>query len=172
MKRAPKATRDAPDVDWRLRIQDGPASCNINLEVKRRTSNLNAWFKYGTSPLPSRDISHKFSPAAADSANIAALTTFQPPDAAALRFLTDWLHQTDVVDGVLVWVEHNLRGEPLLKFIKPAKKWVEFLLAPVHPEDRLIAYHVWGTLCAPDRVPEFLDRLAERSREKPWPGHR
>lgn len=162
VRRAPKASPDLPDFDWALQIQDGLASCTINLEVKRRTSNLNAWFKHGNSPLSSRDISYKFAPSGEGVANIAALTTFQPPDAEAQRFLIDWLRQTGEVDGVVVWVEHSLGTEPLLKFIKPAKKWVEFLLAPVDPEDQMIASYAWGTLCQPDQVLDFLDRLSAR----------
>lgn len=162
VQRGPKARPDLPDFDWELKFREGTTDYTINLEVKRRTSNLNAWFKHGTSPVSSRDISHKFAPSEDSTANFAALTTFQPPDDAARRNLVDWLRQHDEVDGVVIWVEHSAGTEPLVGIVKPGKQWAARLVAPADPEDLMIASYAWGTLCLEHEVPAFLDRLAER----------
>jgi hypothetical protein len=159
VERGPKLNPASPDADWLLTIRDGLADCVVYLEVKRRTSNLNTWFKHGNPTVPLRDIAHKFQPGGPESANIVAVTVFQPPRAETLRQVNDWLAQTTAVDGIVVWIENNLGGEPLLKFVKPEKKWAEFLIKPVDSEDLMVAGLTRGTLCLPEEVPAFLERM-------------
>lgn len=161
VQRGPKPHPSAPDADWLLQIQDALARCAINLEVKRRTSNLNAWFKHGTATVSLRDVSRKFLPGSGDTANVVALTVFQRPDAGTIRHVRDWLEQQPAVDAVLVWIEANAGGEPLVALVKAGKPWIGFLLKEPDAEDLMVAGLTRGTLCQPDEVPAFLDRFVD-----------
>lgn len=158
VQRGPKENAADVDFDWLLTIRDGLADCTVNFEVKRRTGNLNAWFKFGNPSLSCAKIAKKFGPNGADAANLVALTVFRPPGPEAMRFAMDWLAEQEAVDGLLVWTEHNLGRAHLLKLVKPAKKWAEFLVAAPEPEDFLVAGYAVGTLCQPDEAPAFLEQ--------------
>lgn len=164
--RGPKLNAALPDVDWLLTIRDGLADCIINLEVKRRTGNINSWFKHGNPSVSLRDLKRKFQPAGQETANLAALTVYHRPHPATVRQIGEWLSKTTAVDGVVVWIENNAGGEPLLKLIKPEKRWAEFLLKNPDPEDLMIAGLTKGTLCHPDEAPAFLDRLVTSIRSQ------
>lgn len=166
VQRGPKKNAAAVDFDWLMMIRDGLADYRINLEVKRRTGNLNAWFKFGNPSLSCAKIAKKFGATDANVANLAALTVFQPPSPASMRFAMDWLAQQEAVDGLLVWTEHNLGHEPLLKLLKPGKKWAEFLVATAEPEDLLVAGYSVGTLCQPHEVPTFLEEYVRRLQQQ------
>ncbi|MSU66030.1 MAG: hypothetical protein EXS38_08025 [Opitutus sp.] len=166
VRRGPKLNAATPDVDWLLTIRDGLADCVVNLEVKRRTGNINAWFKHGNPTVSLRDVKKKFHPAGRETANLAALTVYHRPQPATVRQIGEWLGQTTAVDGVVVWIENNAGGEPLLKLIKSEKKWAEFLLRDPDPEDLMVAGLTKGTLCHPDEVPAFVDRLAATVRTR------
>jgi hypothetical protein len=47
VRRGPKTNAAEPDTDWQLTLRFGPSEHTVNLEVKRRTGNLNAWFTKG-----------------------------------------------------------------------------------------------------------------------------
>jgi hypothetical protein len=167
VQRGPKEDPASPDFDWLLTIRTGLADCVINLEVKRRTANLNAWFKHGNPGVPLRDIEKKFQPSADNAANIAALTVFQPPTTESRRQTADWLTASKTVDGIVVWIENNHGTNPLLTLVKPRKKWVEFLINPTDSEDLMVAGLTHGTLCLPHEVPAFLDRMAATVTTRP-----
>jgi hypothetical protein len=159
VRRGPKANRGSPDADWLLTIRDGMADCTVNLEIKRRTGNINALFKHANPTVSLSKVNKKFQPAGPETANIVALTIYYRPRLESIRRIVEWLNQQPAVDGVLVWIEDNVGGEPLLKFVKPEKKWAEHLLKKPDPEDLKIAGLNWGTLCQPEEAPSFLDRF-------------
>lgn len=159
VQRGPKLNPSCPDADWMLTMRDGLADCSINLEVKRRTGNINAWFKHGNPTVSVRDIKHKFQPAGHETANVAALTVFHPPRAETVRQIADWLNQSPAIDGIVVWIENNAGTKPFLKLFKRDKKWAEFLLSEPSREDLMFAGLAWGTLCSTEDVPAFLARL-------------
>lgn len=162
VQRGPKVNPASPDADWLLTIRDELADCSINLEVKRRTGNINAWFKHGNPTVSLRDIKHKFQQTGRETANVAAITVFHAPEMETVRQIGDWLNQSSTVDGVVVWIESNAGIKPFLKLFKKEKKWAEFLLAEPSREDLMFAGLTMGTLCTPDEVPAFLARLAAR----------
>ena len=75
--RGPKMSANDPDFEWEIRIKDGLAPCAINLEAKRRTSNINQLFKKRRPGASTKRIAHKFRAVPDDTANVAALTLFQ-----------------------------------------------------------------------------------------------
>lgn len=166
VQRGRKANLAAPDVDWLIEIHDGLARLRINLEVKRRTGNINTLFKHRNPSLSLADISHKFEISQPDAANVVALTIYHRPERAALRWVSEWLEKQRNVDGVLVWVEGNLGGDPLLSFFKAEKKWAEYLLAPVDREDLKVAGHALGALCREYDVLEFLPKFVDSIRRE------
>jgi hypothetical protein len=161
VERGPKANRRAPDFDWFLQINDGLVSCRLNLEVKRRTGNLNSNFKRGQPYVSIDEIAHKFGPVADDTANIAAITAFVPLARESERWITQWFQTKPHVHALLIWIEGNLGSTPLLKLIKPEKKWVGFLVREPEPEDLKVAGRTAGTLCKTSEAPLFISKLAE-----------
>ncbi len=160
VRRGPKPNPATPDVDWLLEVRDGLADCIVNLEVKRRTGNINAWFKNGSPTVSLEKVAKKFQPTGRATANVVAVTVYHRPLADELRNVADWLNQHAALDAVLVWVENNAGGEALLKFVRPEKPWIKFLLKKPDPEDLLVAGLTKGTLCLPEEVPAFLQKLA------------
>ena len=161
VERAPKTDPNAPDFDWLLHLQSGLASCRVNLEVKRRTGNLNSNFKRGRPNVSLGEIAHKFGPVSEDTANVAALTAFVPLADDVQRWVVDWFRKKPHVHALLVWVECNLGATPLLKLFKPEKQWVEFLLGDTEPEDLKVAGRTAGTLCKASEAPAFISKLAD-----------
>lgn len=159
VRRGPKVSPNAKDADWLLTFHDGLADCTINLEVKRRTGNINTLFKHANPTVLLADVEKKFQPAGPETANIVALTIYHRPRPEAARRVAEWLIQKPAIDGVLVWIEANAGGEPLLKFLKPEKKWAEYLLMSPESEDLMIAGLARGTLCQPDEAPAFIERF-------------
>ena len=80
VRRGPKANRGAPDADWLLTFHDGLADCTINLEVKRRTGNINAWFKHANPTVSLSKVGKKFQPVGPETANLVALTIYRRPN--------------------------------------------------------------------------------------------
>jgi hypothetical protein len=161
VERSPKAKPSDPDSDWLLHIHDGLTPCRVNLEVKRRTGNLNSNFKRGRPHVSTDGIKHKFGPVAADTANVAAVTVFVPLADDVWRGVIDWFQAQPHIHGLLIWIECNLGTAPLLKLFKPEKKWVEFLLRDAEAEDFKVAGRTAGTFCKTSEVPEFIRRLVE-----------
>ena len=161
VERAPKTDPNAPDFDWLVRVRDGFANCQINLEVKRRTGNLNQHFKRGRPTVSVSKIEKKFGPVPDDVANVAALTAFFPVADDALRSVMDWFQQQPHLHGLLIWTEGNLGATPLLKLFKPEKRWAEFLVKDAEPEDLKVAGRTAGTLCTSAEAPSFISRLAD-----------
>lgn len=161
---APKKCGTDKDFDWKLQIQDGLVDCTINLEVKRRTGNINRQFKRGEPSASSRQIACKFGPVPDDSANVAALTIYHPISENAVRDLHDWLNRQEHVHGLVIWTEGNSGTQPLRKIFKQSHRWAESLISDPDPEDLKIAGNAWGTLCNKDQVPEFLEKMAKHYR--------
>lgn len=161
---APKECGTDKDFDWRLQIQDGLADCTINLEVKRRTGNINRQFKRGKPNASSRQIACKFGPVPANTANVAALTIYHPISEDTVSDLSDWLNRQENVHGMVIWTEGNLGTQPLRTMFKQSHRWAEFLVSPPEPEDLKVAGNAWGTLCNQDQVPEFLEQITKHNR--------
>ena len=142
-------------------MRDGFANCQINLEVKRRTENLNQHFKRGRPTVSVSKIEKKFGPVPDDVANVAALTAFFPVADDALRSVMDWFQQQPHLHGLLIWTEGNFGMTPLLKLFKPEKRWAEFLGKDAEPEDLKAAGRTAGTLCTAAEAPGFISKLAD-----------
>lgn len=165
--RGPKVSENDCDFDWKINLRDGLAQCTINLEVKRRTSNINQLFKEGRPTASVRKIAKKFGPVGDGSANIAALTLYHPVSDQIDRNLRAWVDAQEHLHGLLVWTEGHAGTTPLKKFIKTSHRWVEFLITGPEPEDLKIAGRAKGTLCNAEDAPQFIARLANQAR---WGG--
>lgn len=165
--RGPKVSENDPDFEWQIDLCDGLARCTINLEVKRRTSNINQLFKEGRPTASVRKIAKKFGPVGDGSANIATLTLYHPVSDQIDRNLRAWVDAQEHLHGLLVWTEGHAGTTPLKKFIKASHRWVEFLITEPEPEDLKIAGRAKGTLCNAEDAPQFIARLANQAR---WGG--
>lgn len=165
--RSPKVSANDPDFEWQIGLCDGLARCTINLEVKRRTSNINQLFKEGRPTASVRKIAKKFGPVGDGTANIAALTLYYPVSDQIDRNLRAWMEAQEHLHGLLVWTEGHASTTPLKKFIKASHRWVEYLITGPEPEDLKIAGRVKGTLCKAEDAPQFIARLANEAR---WGG--
>ena len=77
------------------------------------------------------------------------------------RGIGDWFRAQQHTHGLLLWIEGNRGTTPLLKLFKPEKKWVEFLLYDIEPEDLKVAGRTAGTLCKASEAPVFISKLAQ-----------
>lgn len=157
----PKASQNAPDFEWRIEIRDGLASRVVNLEVKRRTSNLNQFFKHGRPKASVAKIAKKFTEAKDGEANVAALTIFHNVDPNIDRSLRSWLDQQEFLHGLVIWTEGHGENAALKKFFKESHRWAELLIKDPAPEDTKVAGRTAGTLCTLEDRDEFLRSLAE-----------
>lgn len=164
----PKLNKAAPDYEWVISIQDALASCVVNLEVKRRPGNINAWFKRQSPTARLGDAAKKFGPVPDNTANVIMLTVYFPLSPEVHRGVLSWFEARSDVHGVLIWTEGNLGGEPMLKLLKPSRKWAAQLIRELEPEDTAVAAHCAGTLCSKEDAPAFLKALSEGLR---WPKH-
>ncbi len=162
----PKESENDPDFEWQIRIRDGLATGVINLEVKRRTSNINQFFKKGKPTASILNISKKFKAVEDGCANIAALTIYHPVSSEIDRRLRLWLEKQKHLHGLLIWTEGNLNTIPLKKFFKESHRWAEFLILDPEPEDLKVAGHSRGTLCEAEDAPRFLTELVNRIRNQ------
>jgi hypothetical protein len=160
-ERAPKTDANALDFDWLLRVRDGLARCQINLEVKRRTGNVNQHFKNVRPTVSVSKIEKKFGPVLDNVANVAALTAFFPVANDVLHSVRVWFQKQPDLHGLLIWTESNLGRTPLLKLFKREKSWAEFLLNDPEPEDLKIAGRTAGTLCTASEPSEIVRQLVE-----------
>jgi hypothetical protein len=158
----PKVSANDPDFDWRLDMRDGLAVCTINLEVKRRTSNINQFFKHRKPKASVSKIGKKFRTSEEGSANVAAITLYRNVSQDVDRYLREWLDTQDHLHGLLIWTEGNHGGMPLKKFFKESHRWAEFLVNEPDPEDLKVAGCSSGTLCEAQDMPAFLEDVARR----------
>lgn len=156
----PKVSGNDPDFEWQISIRDGLATCGINLEVKRRTSNINKFLKAGRPTASVRKISKKFGAVDESTANIAAITVYHPVSEEIDRELRIWLNDQQNIHGLLLWTEGNFDTSPLRKFFKESHRWAEMLLKDPSPEDLMIAGFAVGTLCEAEDVAEYLANLS------------
>lgn len=159
---APKEYGTDKDFDWKIQIREGVAECTINLEVKRRTGNINRQFKRGEPNASLSNIACKFGEVSADTANVAAITIYHPISEKTADGLRLWLDEQEHVHGLVIWTEGNLGAIPLRKMFKKTHRWAKFLTADHEPEDLKVTGNAWGTLCKQDQVPDFLDQLSRQ----------
>lgn len=157
---APKESGNDPDFDWRLTIQDGLAQCIINLEVKRRTSSINSFFKRGNPSASTNDILKKFGKVEEGHANVAAITLYHQISNDNVHRLLNWFNRAEHLHGLLVWTEGNMGGVPLRKYFKESHKWAEHLVQEHAPEDLKVAFRAQGTLSEADQISDFLDNMS------------
>lgn len=162
----PKESKSDPDFEWQIRIRDGLTTCIINLEVKRRTGNINRFFKKGVPNASTSQISHKFKAVGDGYANVAALTIYHPVSSEIDRGLRLWLESQEHIHGLLVWTEGNIDSTPLKRFFKESHRWAEFLVCDPEPEDLKVAGHSRGTLCEVEDAPRFLTELVNKIRNQ------
>ncbi|MGH7945786.1 MAG: hypothetical protein ACREH8_00380 [Opitutaceae bacterium] len=153
VRRGPKANAAEPDTDWQLTLRFGELENTVNLEVKRRTGNLNAWFKKRVPRVSMAKVGHKLKPGDERTLNLAAIYRVK-----------EKVQRSPALDGVVIWIEDNRGGKALLKIFKDEKRWAEALVKEPDPEDLMIAAFTSGTLCHPDEVPQFLERMVAAER--------
>ncbi|WP_367871920.1 hypothetical protein [Luteolibacter sp. Populi] len=163
--RGPKEAESDPDYDWQIKVHDGLAPLVVNLEVKRRTSNINKFFKEGRPNASLGNISKKFKSVDEGTANIAALTIYHPVSTEIDRNLRNWLEDQEHLHGLLVWTEGSRDTLPMKKFFKKSH-WAEFLIGDHESEDLMIAGQSMGTLCEVEDAPAFLEKLVDKIRNE------
>lgn len=151
-----------PDFEWQIEIRDGLAISKINLEVKRRTNNINKFFKERRPNASVSDIAKKFGPVSDGTANVAALTLYHNISEEVDGSVRRWLDEQPHLHALLIWTEGHLGSLPLRKYVKQSRRWVEFLLNGPEPEDLKIAGRSCGTLCDADEAPKFISTLARQ----------
>ncbi len=94
------------DVDWRFQCVLADLRKWLNMEVKRRNSDLEQLCPGGEElSKPFADISQKFTNSSDDEINVAAITLYgSDPEQIAAR-ADNWLRQNTVVDCVVLWNE-------------------------------------------------------------------
>ncbi len=94
------------NIDWRFRCVMGQLRKWLNVEVKRRNSDLEQLCPGGEElSKPFADISQKFANSSDDEINVAAITLYgSDPEQLAAR-ADKWLRQNTVVDCVVLWNE-------------------------------------------------------------------
>lgn len=168
----PKQSPNEPDFEWQIRINNGLTESLVNLEVKRRTSNINKLFKERRPNASVEKIAKKFQPVGDDTANVAALTLYHNIPVDVDRSVRQWVEEQPHLHGLLIWTEGHSGGQPLRKYFKQSHRWVELLLNDPESEDLKIAGNSRGTLCEVGEVPAFLARLAAEADApavlRPW----
>ena len=168
----PKESANHPDFEWEIHINDGLTKSRINLEVKRRTSNINKFFKERRPNASVNKIAKKFQETNEGTANVAALTLYHNIPEEVHRSLRRWFDSQANLHGLLIWTEGHRGEPPLRKYFKPTHRWVEFLLNDPEPEDLKVAGRASGTLCEVDEIHHFLENLAHNSGQpvihRPW----
>lgn len=161
VERGPKANKAAPDFEWLLQLRDGLSDCQINLEVKRRPGNINQHLKRGRPTCSTDKVAKKFGQVPDNTANVVAITVYQPPAPSEWRRAVDWFQRQSHVHGLLIWTESNAGTTPMLKHFKSEKAWARFLVNEPEPEDLKVAGRTAGTLCAAAEAPNFIQELVE-----------
>jgi hypothetical protein len=103
---AHKMSGKTKDVDWRFQCVLADLRKWLNMEVKRRNSDLEQLCPGGEElSKPFADISQKFTNSSDDEINVAAITLYgSDPEQIAAR-ADKWLRQNTVVDCVVLWNE-------------------------------------------------------------------
>jgi hypothetical protein len=157
--RGPKESANDPDFEWQIEIFDVCATCIINFEVKRRTSNINRLFKKGEPNASLKSISKKFFAVGDGVANVAALTLYHPVPSRIDREIRLWLEDQEFLHVLLVWTEGNYGAKPLKVFSKETHRWVDHLLLDILPEDLKVAGRTLGTRCEVNEAPSYIEKM-------------
>jgi hypothetical protein len=124
------------DIDWRFRCVVPNLQRWLNMEVKRRNTDLEQLCPGGEElARPFADIPQKFSTSADDEINVAAITLYgSEPEQIAAR-ATNWLRQNTMVDCILLWNEITAKfASTSLESKKQKLDWVRLFLDPPVPQ--------------------------------------
>ena len=131
-----KMAGKSKDVDWRFRCAVPGLKKWVNMEVKRRNTDLEQLCPGGEGlDEPFAKISQKFSPSADDEINVAAITLYgSDPEQIATR-ATNWLRQNPMVDCVLLWNEITATfASTALQSKQQKLEWLRLFLVPPVPK--------------------------------------
>lgn len=109
-----KKSNKRPSPDWSFTVSSGESSLRLNVEVKRRCSDIKRHLAFSEKTNLFDKISPKFRCRSLTELNVAAVTTYSSIDNTVEEMARRWIENEENIDAVVIWSEQSSSSPALV----------------------------------------------------------